>query len=105
MADPASYESLLAALEDRVLRGAGALDIEVREASALSSDGDGDVPPALAPLVDKIRLHAYKVTDGDIERLQAEGYTDDQLFELIVAVAVGEGVKRIGAGLRAVEAT
>ena len=30
-------------------------------------------PPELAPYVEKVRLHAYRVTDGDVDALKAAG--------------------------------
>lgn len=58
------------------------------------------VPADLQPLVDKIRAHAYKVTDADLERVQAT-YGDDALFEIIVATALGASERRLLAGLEA----
>ena len=49
-----------------------------------------------------IHRHAYRVTDEDIERLQAR-YGDDRLFEIIVSAAVGASRNRLMAGLRALE--
>jgi alkylhydroperoxidase family enzyme len=62
----------------------------------------GDAPPNLAPLVEKIRSRAHTVTDSDIELLRAH-YSDDQLFELIVAATVGAASERLAAALRALE--
>jgi hypothetical protein len=41
------------------------------------------------------------VADGDVEALQAAGWSDDALFEATVATAVGEGLRRLAAGLAA----
>jgi len=82
----------------RVLDGPGESDPTIRAAAA---DNRG-LPPDLAPLVDKIHNHAYKVTDGDLARLQA-AYGDDRLFEIIVSAALGASRKRLFAGLEALE--
>lgn len=58
-------------------------------------------PPALAPYLEKVRLHAYKVTDGDVERLKARGFSEDDVFEHTVSAAVAAGLERLEAGLRA----
>jgi hypothetical protein len=83
---------------DGVLDGAGASDPSIRRAAA---DAAG-VPVDLAPLVDKIHRHAYTVTDDDVARVQAT-YGDDQMFEVIVAAALGASRKRLLAGLRALD--
>lgn len=91
-----------AALRDRaldtVLNGPGESDPALRQAAA---SGVG-LPGELQTLVDKIQRHAYKVTDEDVARLQAQ-YGDDRMFELIVSAALGASRKRLDAGLRALE--
>lgn len=62
--------------------------------------GDG-VPAALAGYVDRVALHAYKVTDGDIAALQRAGNSDDALFEVTVAAALGAALGRLERGLAA----
>lgn len=64
----------------------------------------GDPPEALTPLVEKIAKHAYKVTDRDITELCAAGWSEDALFEVIIAAAVGAGTARLEVGLAALEA-
>jgi alkylhydroperoxidase family enzyme len=89
-------------LRDRVLRsvldGPGESDPAIRRAAAKGME----VPAELAPLVEKIHKHAYKVTDADIARLQPT-YGDDQLFEIIVSTALGASRNRLVAGLDALE--
>jgi hypothetical protein len=81
---------------EQVLTGPGETDPALRRAAAERSG----VPSELASLVDKIHAHAYKVTDADIQRLQA-AYSDDKLFEVIVSASLGASRKRLAAGLRA----
>ena len=83
------------------MEGPGQLDREIRQAAFSGAE----VPPDATAYVEKIRRHAYKVTDGDVEALLAAGWSEDQVFELTVATALGEGYRRIEAGLREVEAT
>jgi alkylhydroperoxidase family enzyme len=45
--------------------------------------------------VEKVRKHAYKVVDADIDDLRAEGMTEDDIFELTVDVARDEGQRRL----------
>jgi alkylhydroperoxidase family enzyme len=55
-------------------------------------------------LVAKVREESYKVTDSDIEDLLASGFTEDEVFEITVAAALGAAKRRLDAGLRAMEA-
>lgn len=61
---------------------------------------DRPVPAELAPYVEKVRLHAYKVTDGDVDALKAAGFSEDDIFEQTVSAAVAAGLERLDAGLR-----
>ncbi len=61
----------------------------------------GELPEELDELLDKESRHAYKVVDGDIDRLRASGLSQDAIFELIVATAVGAGVGRFDRALDA----
>jgi alkylhydroperoxidase family enzyme len=83
---------------DGVLKGRGTSDPAVREAAA---DGSG-VPTDLQSLIDKVHLHAYKVTDDDIALLQAK-YGDDKMFEIVVSAALGASRNRLLAGLQALD--
>jgi alkylhydroperoxidase family enzyme len=53
-------------------------------------------PPAeMAPYLDKVRERAYAVTDGDVDALKDAGFSEDEIFEQTVAVAVAEGLRRL----------
>ena len=86
-----------AALRGRVLQGPGVVDVATR---AAAFEGVG-VPDELASYVEKVVKHAYKVTDSDIERLRAAGYSEDAIFELTLAAALGAADTRLAAGLAA----
>ena len=58
-------------------------------------------PPEFAPYLEKVRLHAYKVTDGDVQALKDAGYSEDEIFEHTVSAAVAAGLERLEAGLGA----
>jgi alkylhydroperoxidase family enzyme len=62
---------------------------------------DRPAPPAFAPYLEKVRLHAYEVTDGDVRRLKDEGFSEDEIFEHTVSAAVAAGLERLDAGLGA----
>jgi alkylhydroperoxidase family enzyme len=58
-------------------------------------------PPEFATYLEKVRLHAYKVTDRDVELLKESGFSEDLIFEHTVSTAVAAGLERLEAGLGA----
>jgi len=94
--DP-KYEPKFRDLERRLLQAPGTLDPSIRRAAAEGAE----LPEALAHYVDTVRRHAYKVMDEDIENLVAQGYSEDQVFELTVAAAFGAARERLDSGLGA----
>jgi alkylhydroperoxidase family enzyme len=62
---------------------------------------DRPSPPDLAPYLDKVRRHAYKVTDADVQALKDAGYSEDAIFDQTVSVAVAAGLERLEAALEA----
>jgi alkylhydroperoxidase family enzyme len=56
----------------------------------------------LVPYLEKVRSGAYAVTDADVEALKATGLSEDEIFEATVTVALGEGLRRLDAGLEAI---
>jgi alkylhydroperoxidase family enzyme len=56
-------------------------------------------PPQLAGYLEKVRLHAYKVGDRDVEELKATGFSEDEIFEHTVSAATAAGLERLEAGL------
>jgi hypothetical protein len=79
-------------VEAAVLASPGSLQAYVRRAIAR-----GDDPPELAPLLEKVRRHAYRVVDSDIDGLDA-----DVVVEAVLAAALGEGDRRRRAALEAI---
>jgi alkylhydroperoxidase family enzyme len=53
--------------------------------------------------LEKVHLHAYKVTDADVEALKAAGLSEDEIFEQTVAAAIAEGLHRLDAAERVIE--
>jgi alkylhydroperoxidase family enzyme len=54
-------------------------------------------PPELAAYLEKVRTHAYAVTDADVEALKTAGLSEDEIFEQTVAAAISEGLRRLDA--------
>ncbi len=92
------HRSLWNAVEQSVLRADGKTPSSLRQAAAVR----GELPAHLAALIDKIHRHAYRVTDEDLASLRAH-YSEDELFEIIIAAAFGAASARLQAGLRALE--
>lgn len=92
-----SHGELKDATAAAVLDGPGTTPAALRQAVAR-----GEAPEELRGLVDKIRRHAYQVTDEDLAALGGR-YTEDQLFEIVVAASFGAAEHRLRAGLRALE--
>jgi hypothetical protein len=102
-----------AVVEAAVLGPAGRSDARLRNAvlerAAWLAGRDapppsGALPESLLPLVEKIARHAYRVTDEDIAAARAAGHGEDELFDVIVAAALGAGLVRRERGLAAISA-
>jgi alkylhydroperoxidase family enzyme len=61
---------------------------------------DRRAPPKFAAYLDKVRRHAYRTTDEDVQALKDAGYSEDEIFEQTVSAAVAAGLERLDAGLR-----
>jgi alkylhydroperoxidase family enzyme len=75
-----------------------------RQVEAFAAAERAALPEELRPYVEKVARHAYKVVDADIDRLRELGYSEDAIFELTLAAALGAARRRLEAGLRALEA-
>ena len=82
-------------LVETVSNAAGVLPRDVRRALATG----GRIPGELGELAELVAAGGAGVTDGHIRRLLVHGYSEDVVFECVVAAAVGAGTQR----LRAVE--
>lgn len=90
------------ALVDRVLNGDGTASPELR-ARAFSNT---DVPSPLQALISKVATNPTQITDADFAAAKAAGFSEDQLFELVISAAVGQSDRLYEAGLAALaEAT
>jgi hypothetical protein len=91
------FSELQLATRRAAIDGPGRTDPALRQQVA-----SGQPPPGLAALVDKIRDRAFTVTDRDIGALRAR-YSDEELYELIVAAAIGAAEDRLNAALAVVD--
>jgi hypothetical protein len=98
------FRSLHERLIETVLGTSGVTGPELRRAALERAKGtragsDG-LPKELAGYVDTVARHAYKVTDADVAALR-RGNSDDVLFEITVAAAVGAALHRLDRGMAA----
>jgi hypothetical protein len=89
------------ALQDRILNGEGRAPREQR-ARAFSNAG---LSPPLDGLLGKVAARPAQVTDADFAAARAAGYSEDELFELVICAAVGQSARLYDAGLAALAAT
>ena len=84
-------------LVNRILHGAGHASAEQR---ARAFDG-AELSEPLAGLVGKVAGRSAEVSDADFAAAREAGFTDDQLFELVICAAVGQSTRQYEAGLAA----
>ena len=91
------YRDFVARATHGVLDGDAVSSKELRWA-LFHNRADG-IPAELRSFVAKVREHAYKVTDEDVESLKRAGYSEDQIFEITAATALGAAITRLERGL------
>jgi hypothetical protein len=80
-----------------VLESAGATSTQQRWA-AFHRRMD-ELPKELRAYVDKVARHAYRITDEDVEGLKRTGHSEDAIFEITAAAALGAAIMRLERGL------
>lgn len=85
------------ALQDRILNGAGTASPEQRARAF----GNADLSPPLDRLIGKVAMRPTRVTDADFAAARAAGFSEGELFELVICAAVGQSARQYDAGLAA----
>src|SRR5215472_1371825 len=85
------------ALEDRILKGDGSTSSDQR-ARAFNNVG---MPEPLHALLGKVATRPTQVTEADFAAAHASGFSEDQIFELVICAAVGQSTRQYEAGLAA----
>ena len=85
------------ALEDRILNGEGRASPEQRARAF----GNAGLAPPLDGLLGKVATRPAQVTDADFAAARAAGFSEDELFELVICAAVGQSARLYDAGLAA----
>ena len=86
------------ALRHAVFQSPGSTEPAVR----IAAGRGGELPEPLAAYAAKVRDQSYRMTDTDVATLTDAGLSDDAIFEITIAAAVGAALQRLDAGLRAV---
>ena len=69
----------------------------------LAAAPNGEAPHNFDTYLEKVRGHAYSITDQDVQELKDAGYSEDEIFEYTVSAAVAAGIERLNAGLGALQ--
>jgi hypothetical protein len=85
---------------ERVLRGPGSAPSAARQAAFDNRAVDGRT----AALVDKVSRRAWTVTDEDVAATTRAGVSEDEIFELTVAAALGQASRQLDAALAVLDA-
>jgi hypothetical protein len=94
----ARHADQVAALRQAVFASKAVTEPALRQAVGL---GD-PLPDPWGPYAAKVRDESYRVTDADVAALKAAGCSEEEIFEVTVAVAMGAALRRLDVGLRAV---
>ncbi|MGH7435656.1 MAG: hypothetical protein ACRENE_08275 [Polyangiaceae bacterium] len=84
----------------RVLTGPGVASRAERRAAF----DDTGLEAQLGTLVGKVTRHASRVTDDDVTQARAAGYSEDQLFEVVVCASIGAASRQYESALAALDA-
>ena len=91
--------ALVASLRRSVFESAAATDPRTRQAAG----NGGPLPEPWPGYAAKVRDQASRVTDADVAALREAGASEQEIFEITVAAAVGAALRGLDAGLRAVQ--
>jgi len=88
------------ALVTRILEGDGKASHTQRRAAF---ENTGLAEP-LDTLISKVAKNAYRITDEDIAAARASGFSEDQIFEMVVCAAIGQANRQYEIALGALKA-
>jgi hypothetical protein len=92
-----SKRSLHRVLVERILNGPGHASARQRADAFHQTERTG----AAGTLLAKVAARSAQITDADFTAVAQAGWTDDQVFELVICAAVGEATRQYEAGLAA----
>lgn len=74
----------------RVRDNAATAPPELRRAAFDNAGRDVGLDDPVQTLIEKVAYHADEVTDQDVAAVRAAGFSEDQIFEIVVCAAVGQ---------------
>jgi hypothetical protein len=74
----------------------------MRAAVAGGAEADPELPEPVRTYGAMVRDESHRVTDAVVQRLLAAGWSENAVFELTIAAAIGAADRGLSAGLRAV---
>jgi hypothetical protein len=96
----ADIEQARLAILRRLLEGEGESSRQQRRGAF---DDVGLTEP-LSKLVHKVALESRRVTDSDISAARAAGFSEDQIFELVICAAIGQANRQYETAMTALDA-
>jgi hypothetical protein len=84
----------------RVVNGPGSASVEARQAAF----DNRRVDKRVSALIDKVATRAWTVTDDDVDNAKKAGASEDEIFELVVAAALGQATRQLDAALAVLDA-
>ncbi len=99
----ARHTEAMERVAEAILGTPGDADLELRRSvEAYAAGRPAEILDDLRPYVDKVARRAYETTDEDLDRLRDAGWSEDAIFELTLAAALGAARARLDAGLAAI---
>ena len=93
-------ESARTALVRRILEGDGKATRATRKAAF----DDRGLSGAAQMLVDKVATNASRITGEDVAAVKVSGFSEDEVFEVVVCAAVGQAARQYDAARAALDA-
>ena len=90
--------ALQRALSEATLRGSSLLVVHTAPDAELS-----ELPSDLHALIGKGSRNAYQISDEDIAALLGNGWQEDAVFEIVVAMATSAGATRYAIAMDAID--
>jgi hypothetical protein len=87
------------ALVTRILEGNGGALHADRRAAFDNTNLSGP----LKNLVEKVAMRPTTITDEDIAAVKVSGWSEDQIFELVICSAIGQATRQYDAALNALD--
>ena len=97
-------------LRSQLLEGPAVTALEMRrnvsayaESLAEKPEADNPFEGPLAKWVEKVARYAYKTLPGEVEAMKQNGQSEDEIFELTIAAAIGAASGRYERALLSIE--